>query len=63
MPMSKEYYIKKLKEKFATDEEFNDYQQRLVTEGNRASFDEDLDHWNELDWFVWDNNVEEIYCE
>lgn len=59
--MSKSFYINKLREKFTTNKEFDLYQQRIIIEGNRAIHEEDLSSWSELDWFVWDNNIQEIY--
>ena len=58
---NKNYFLKKLKEEFLTNEEFDKYQQRIIKEGNRANRDEDLDGWNELDWFVWDSGIQELY--
>jgi hypothetical protein len=59
--MYKEYFIKKLKEKFKTNKEFDQYQQRIITEGNRANHDDDLSSWSELDWFIWESGIQELY--
>lgn len=59
--MKESYQIKALKNKFKTEDEFISYQQDLVQEGNRANSEKDLSHWNDLDWYIWDNNIEELY--
>lgn len=53
--------MNKLRNKFKTNKEFDSYQQRIITEGNRAINEDDLSLWSDLDWFIWDNNIQEIY--
>ena len=58
--MSYESKIKQLKEKYSNESDFQEYQQSLITQHSRAIYDEDLNHWNHIDWFVF-NNLEELY--
>ena len=58
----KELEVKtRLQQKFHSQEEYGRFRDRVILEGNRANFDEELNHWNELEWLVWDNSVEELF--
>lgn len=53
--------LERLKKKFKTENEFQTYQQYIIKQGNRAINEEDLSHWSDLDWYVWENNINELY--